>query len=76
MDIVAERGNHKIGFEIKFSSAPVLSKGCWSAMDDLGLQQVYVIAPVEEGYPLKQNVEVVPATGLQELCSALAAMAD
>ena len=72
IDIVAERGNKRIGFEIKFSSAPVLSKGFWSAMSDLELERAYVIAPVETGYPLGQTVDVVPAINLKELCAALA----
>jgi hypothetical protein len=71
VDIVAERGNQRIGFEIKFSSAPTLSKGGWSAVDDLRLEQVYVIAPVKTGYPLSQNVEVIPAIDLKKLCEAL-----
>ena len=76
VDIVAERGNKKVGFEIKFSSAPTLTKGFWSAVDDLELEQVYVIAPVETGYPLGQNVDVVPAIELKKLCIELAYMAD
>ncbi len=76
VDVIAERGNKKIGFEIKFSSAPTLSRGFWSAVEDLGLEQVYVIAPVETGYPLGQNVDVVPAIDLKELCEVLACMTD
>lgn len=64
MDVVAERGNRKIGFEIKYSSAPALSKGFWSAMSDLKLDHAYVIAPIENGYPLATDVDVVPATKL------------
>lgn len=76
IDVVAERGNKKIGIEIKFSSAPVLSRGFWSAADDLGLERVCVIAPVKTGYPLGQNVDVVPAIELTELCASLAYMTD
>ncbi|MCR4304365.1 MAG: ATP-binding protein [Gallionella sp.] len=71
IDVVAERGNRRIGFEIKFSSAPALSKGFWSAMSDLKLERAYVVAPVETGYPLGQNVDVVSAVDLKELCAAL-----
>lgn len=71
MDVVAERGNLKIGFEIKFSSAPALTKGCWAAIADLKLNQTYVVAPVESGYPLTGNVEVVSAAGLATLLLAL-----
>lgn len=71
MDVVAERGNKRIGFEIKFSSAPTLSKGFWSAMHDLKLKRAYVISPVATGYPLAKNVDVVSAVDLKQLCAAL-----
>ncbi len=71
MDIVAERGKRRIGFEIKFSSAPSLTKGFWSAMDDLQLERAFIIAPVESGYPLAQKVEVAPAAELASLLHAL-----
>ena len=71
MDVVAERGNQKIGFEIKYSSAPALSKGFWSAMSDLKLDRAYVIAPIENGYPLATDVDVVPATELVTMLRAI-----
>lgn len=71
MDIVAERGKRKIGFEIKFSSAPAPTKGFWSALADLKLEQTYIVAPVENGYPLAPNVEVVPATELANVLRAI-----
>jgi predicted AAA+ superfamily ATPase len=67
MDIVAENGKRRIGFEIKFSSAPALSKGFWSAMKDLKLDRACIISPVESGYPLAPNVEVVPAVKLADM---------
>lgn len=71
MDVVAERGNRKIGFEMKFSSAPAPTKGFWQAMQDLKLERAYLIAPVQNGYPLAPNVEVVAATELANLLKAL-----
>lgn len=71
IDIIAERGKKKIGFEIKFSSAPAPTKGFWLAMNDLKLEQAYIIAPVESGYPLAPNVEVVPARELAKVLSAI-----
>lgn len=67
IDIVAERGKRKIGFEIKFSSSPTLTKGFWLAMDDLKLEQAYIVAPVEHRYPLAPNVEVIPAVQLADV---------
>lgn len=71
MDVVAERGERRIGFEIKLSSAPSLSKGFWSAMKDLQLEQAYIVAPVETGYPIAEKVEVLPANDLAKLCASL-----
>ncbi len=71
IDIIAERGQRKIGFEIKFSSSPALSKGFWLAMDDLKLDQAFIVAPVTSGYPLAPNVEVVPAAQLAEVLQTL-----
>lgn len=71
MDVVAERGKQKIGFEIKFASAPKLGKGFWSALSDLKLDRAYVIAPIENGYPLASDVEVVAATELVNMLQSL-----
>ncbi|MBI3598546.1 MAG: DUF4143 domain-containing protein [Nitrospirae bacterium] len=71
IDIVAERGRRRIGFEIKFSSAPALSKGFWSAMDDLQIEQAYVVAPVKVGYPMAKKVDVLPAVDLAKRCRLL-----
>ncbi len=45
--------------EIKLSSAPVLSKGTFSAMEDLELEHLYVVTPEADNYFLKEKVEVV-----------------
>jgi hypothetical protein len=71
MDVVAERGKSRIGFEIKFSSAPALSKGFWSALSDLKLDHAFVIAPVQNGYPLATNVDVVPAAELVRVLQSI-----
>ena len=71
MDVVAVRGKRKIGFEIKFSSAPAPSKGFWSAISDLKLDHTYIVAPVEHGYPLAPNVEVVAAAELVKVLQAI-----
>ncbi len=71
MDVVAERGKRKIGFEIKFSSAPSPSKGFWLAISDLKLDHTYIVAPVENGYPLAANVDVVPAAELVKVLQAI-----
>lgn len=59
LDLVVEQAGQRIGFEIKLSTAPAVSRGFWNACEDLGLARAYVVAPVLESYPLAANVEVI-----------------
>ncbi len=70
LDVLAERGNERVGFEVKLSTAPAVTKGFWSALDDLQVQRAYVIAPVASAYPLNARVEVWPAHLLGDLPEA------
>lgn len=61
-DIVLVKGTRPVaGLEVKFSSAPVLGKGFYTALEDLGTKDNFVIIPGEEDYPLRQGLR---ATGL------------
>ncbi len=64
LDLIVEHGGRRIGFEIKLSTAPTLTRGFWNACEDLGLAQAYVVAPVREPYPVAENVEVIPPFAL------------
>ena len=45
--------------EIKFSSAPVLSKGFYQSIDDLKPAHKYVIIPAGDSYPKEGGVRVI-----------------
>jgi predicted AAA+ superfamily ATPase len=62
IDLVLERGQRRIAVECKASTAPAVSRGFWSALDDLAIDEAWVIAPVAEPYPLRQGVTVAPLT--------------
>ena len=64
LDMVIETGRKKIGVEIKFSTAPKVTKGFWQACEDVGVSHAYVVAPVREGWPLAPNVDVVSPLAL------------
>ena len=73
LDLVVDLGSKKIGFEIKFSSAPKLSRGFWQACDDIGLAHAYVVAAVPTGWPLKSAVRAsVDVIAPHQLAWALA----
>lgn len=64
IDVIIEHRSRKIGVEVKFSAAPKPTRGFWQAIDDLGLERAYVVAPVQRRYPLSDRVEVIPVTEL------------
>jgi hypothetical protein len=70
LDLVVEHDGQRLGFEIKLSSAPTLTRGFWNACADLGVTRAYVVAPVLEPYPLAENVEVIPPMNLGGLWQA------
>ena len=72
LDVVVELGQKRIGFEVKFSTAPKLGKGFWQACADLQLDVSYVVAPVTEGWPLKDGVSVI---GVMDIPSKLELLA-
>lgn len=53
LDLLVELGSRKIAFEVKFSSVPKVTKGFWSACDDVGVNEAYVVAPVQTGWSMK-----------------------
>jgi hypothetical protein len=49
-----------LAFELKSSTVPRVSKGFWNGLEDISPDDVYVVAPVKEPYPIKQGAKVTP----------------
>ena len=64
LDVVVELGTRKLGFEVKFSSAPKVTKGFWQACEDVGVDAAYIVAPVQTGWPVQDKVEVISVTDI------------
>ena len=60
MDLVLTQGAKIIAIECKASKTPHLTRGFWNAIEDIKPNETWVVAPVEESYPLKQGVWVLP----------------
>ena len=60
MDLVLETGKGRIGIECKASLSPKVTRGLWSAKEDLKLDEVLIIAPVDSAYPFGDGVTVCP----------------
>ncbi len=57
-----------IAVEIKHALAPKLTRGFWSALQDVQPRQAYVVYPGHEAYPLADNVQVLPMSQLATIC--------
>jgi len=56
-----------IGFEIKYSDAPSMTKSMHTAIRDLHLDHLYVIYPGEKKYPIHDGVMVLPISELESV---------
>ncbi len=64
LDIVVRTATQTIGIEVKFSSAPKVTKGFWQACEDVGVTRAVIVAPVAHRFPFAENVDVIPITEL------------
>lgn len=60
LDLVLRRGQSTLAYELKASSTPRVSRGFWSAREDVAPDETFVVAPVDEAYPLRDGVMVTP----------------
>jgi predicted AAA+ superfamily ATPase len=60
IDLILERGGRRIAVEFKASTAPRVGKRFWNALNDLENPDAWIIAPVKDAYPVKENVTVSP----------------
>jgi predicted AAA+ superfamily ATPase len=55
MDLIMEKGRQRIAVEIKASSSLQVKRSYWNTLDDLKVDDAWIIAPVREPYPYKRG---------------------
>jgi predicted AAA+ superfamily ATPase len=68
IDFVIELRGKVLAVECKASLSPTLTKGTYSAIQDIQPEKLIVAAPIKQGWLMKENVTVA---GLQELCGII-----
>jgi uncharacterized protein len=58
IDLILTKGRKKIAFECKATTAPILTKGTYIAMQDTGIDELFVVAPVKEQFHMAKNIIV------------------
>ena len=59
IDLILQKGQKIVAVEIKASSAPKLSKGFYSSLQDINVDEAFVIAQVDNSYLLENGVKVL-----------------
>ena len=72
LDLLIQPDGKRIGFEFKVADAPRMTKSLSIAQKDLGLDELLVVKPRGNGYPLEDKIRVVSLVEALEFCDALA----
>ncbi|MBW1808201.1 MAG: ATP-binding protein [Deltaproteobacteria bacterium] len=60
IDLILEKGRTRIAVEVKASTSPEVKRSFFNALDDLNVDDAWIVAPVRESYPYKRGVNVRP----------------
>jgi hypothetical protein len=67
LDLLFTHAGRMYGVEIKYSEAPSVTKSMRVAINDLGLEHLWVIHPGSRRYPADERITMWPAAALSEL---------
>lgn len=59
IDLVVRRGGKLYGFEFKVSEMPAVTSSMIIALEDLGLEKIFVVHPGDLSFPLRDKIEAL-----------------
>ena len=71
LDLIISSGKKLIAVECKATLSPTLSKGSYNAIEDTKPLRTFIAAPVESGFSLTKNIDVVSLTELTDIIPTL-----
>lgn len=60
LDLMVSSGSKRYGFEFKYTDAPGRTRSMHVAIEDLGLEHLWVVYPGDETYSLDRKITVIP----------------
>ncbi len=66
LDLLVDRGDHHVGYEIKRTSSPRVTQSMRSALRDLELTELTVVHAGERSFQMAENLRAVAAGRLLE----------
>lgn len=73
LDLLIARSGKRYGFECKLADAPGTTRSMRIAIDDLGLEHLWIVYPGDEAYSLDDRISALPVAGIPDLAVSLAA---
>ena len=67
LDLLVFAGGKRYGFECKFADAPGTTRSMRVALQDLGLDHLWIVYPGDEGYVLDDRISVLPVAEIGTL---------
>jgi predicted AAA+ superfamily ATPase len=67
LDLMVMIGGKRFGFEFKYSDAPGRKRSMHIAIEDLGLEHLWIIYPGNQKYPLDDKTTVIPLEDIPNL---------
>jgi len=71
LDLLVLRGGRRYGFEFKHGDAPGTTRSMHIAIEDLGIDQLWVIYPGSVEYALSDRITVLPVAAIPTLIARL-----
>ena len=71
LDLLLVRSGKRYGFECKLADAPSTTRSMRVALNDLGLEHLWILYPGDEAYALDERISVHPAAGIAELAGQI-----
>lgn len=69
--IILKPPNKPIAIEIKYSTAPKVSRGFWIGSEDINCEKALVIYPGKEIYPIGERVLALPLSEVSQISSII-----
>ena len=67
LDLLVFENGRRIGFEVKFSEAPSVTRAMHNVVRLLALDRLFVVCPTRNAYPVDARITVLPAGEVPEL---------
>ena len=72
LDLLVFAGGRRYGFEFKFADAPRRGRSMLVALEDLGLDRMWVVYPGDRAYGLHDKIEAMPLGALRQAWASVA----